>query len=145
MGRWDWVKKLLGKKLQVNQKNELVLYVFCGCAVYLFGWLSAGALSNSYQFSETAVGALIGGFIAGAFGVVAALLSINNYSAEAKRERQLDHEAIELKSKEKNEVIIHSIVTKLIDLHDGLLKNGRHFKICDSSTRVFFWGRIAKA
>lgn len=76
---------------------------------------------------RTILGAIIGGFLAGLFGVVAAMISGLYAKDQAARRKAMNEE-----------VILHSILTKLIDLKDLVTKQKRHFMIHDASAKVFF-------
>ena len=69
----------------------------------------------------------MGGFLAGLFGLITAVFSANRNRLEQEREKS-----------EAEQVMLHSIVTKLFDINDSISKNRRHLMIDDVSSRVRF-------
>lgn len=108
-------------------RNTFVVLIFGAFSFIMLGWLLSEHWHGKIVINETMTGAVIGGFLAGLFGILAAGYSIYH-----------DRVASEKRRRESEEVVLHSIVTKLIDLNDTLLKNHRHLMIDDVSTRVSF-------
>ncbi|MCX8227883.1 MAG: hypothetical protein OTI35_17580, partial [Sulfitobacter sp.] len=110
-----------------NDKNTAVLFISSALMFVVLGWIASDFFRQDELFSDTTIGAVVGGFLAGLFGLLAAGYSIFYAQAERKRNSQLGAEAK-----------LHSIVTKLIDLDDKIEKNRRHFMTHDKMVKIFF-------
>jgi hypothetical protein len=108
-------------------RNSLVVIIFSGFLFFVLGGITATQLKSPLPISDTMVGAIAGGFLAGLFGILAAGYTIYHNKQGEK-----------LIEKKTQEVLIHSIITKLIDLNEGILKCQRHIMINDISTKVSF-------
>jgi hypothetical protein len=108
-------------------RNATIVLIFAAGALLMLGWLSSEVWYKRIAISETMTGAIIGGFLAGLFGLLAAGYSIHHNQVERDRRKN-----------ETEEVLLHSIVTKLIDLNDTVVKNRRHLMIDDASSRLSF-------
>lgn len=108
-------------------RNTAVLIAFCAVSFALFGWLLSESLHGNVEVTETTVGAIVGGFLAGFFGLAAAA-----YATYQDRLLRMQQE------EKTDEVMLHSVLTKLIDLEDVVRKNRRHFMTDDIKSRVYF-------
>lgn len=111
----------------MSDKNTAVLFISSALMFVVLGWAASDFFRQDKLFSDSTIGAVVGGFLAGLFGLLAAGYSILYAQAERKRNGQLVSEAK-----------LHSIVTKLIDLDDKIEKNRRHFMTHDRTVKVFF-------
>lgn len=105
--------------------NSKVTLIVGASACALLGWLLRDYVEAKLVFDDTVRGAILGGFLAGVFGLLAAGYSI--YADRVEKKRETDMQDL---------VLLRSIVIKLGDLHDLLLKNRLHFQ--DESGRSYF-------